>query len=77
MIKINESQLKQIVSESIKKLLKEEIEESFSEMENWVFNQSRPYNDSSAFRKALQFVSENNKDLYMELIKEEFFEGNF
>ena len=72
-VKISESQLHNIIAESVKKALNEGID--FSEMESWVENYSRPYENSSAFRQALSYIQKVNKKLYRSLIETEYMEG--
>jgi hypothetical protein len=42
------------------------------EMEEAVFDMSIPYRDSTAFRKALQYIEKTDPDLYEELIQTEY-----
>lgn len=52
----------------------EDIEDgvSVAEMEDYIFNVSVPYRESSAFRKALSYIEKTNRELYNELIKLEY-----
>ena len=44
---------------------------NIKELEDFVFTTSVCYSDSVAFRKSLEFVKNNNSELYEELLKQE------
>ena len=71
LIKLTESDLHNIVKESVKSMIKENIED-FSEMEEEVYSVSSPLRNSTAFQRAMYYIRENNHDLYVELIKTEY-----
>ena len=41
------------------------------EMESYMYSFSQCYSESSAFRQALSYVEEHDKDLYAELVEQE------
>ena len=73
MIKLTESDLHNIVENAVKMALKESID--FEEMEERVYEVSRPLRDSTAFSKAMDYIKETNPELYMKLIQIEYNEA--
>ena len=73
MIKLTESDLHNIIGNAVKKVLKESID--FEEMEERVYEVSRPLRDSTAFEKAMEYVKQSNFELYMKLIQIEYNEA--
>jgi type II secretory pathway component PulF len=57
----------------VKKALFESVD--FEEMEEMVYEVSRPLRDSTAFSKAMDYIKEVNPNLYMELIEMEYNEA--
>lgn len=72
-LKLTESDLKRLIKESVKKVLFESAD--FEEMEEMVYEVSRPLRDSTAFSKAMDYIKEVNPNLYMELIEMEYNEA--
>lgn len=72
-LKLTESDLKRLIKESVKKVLFESVD--FEEMEEMVYEVSRPLRDSTAFSKAMDYIKEVNPNLYMELIETEYNEA--
>jgi len=72
-LKLTESDLKHLIKESVKKVLFESVD--FEEMEEMVYEVSRPLRDSTAFSKAMDYIKEVNPNLYMELIEMEYNEA--
>jgi hypothetical protein len=72
-LKLTESDLKRLIKESVKKVLFESVD--FEEMEEMVYEVSRPLRDSTAFSKAMDYIKEVNPNLYMELIEMEYNEA--
>jgi len=72
-LKLTESDLKHLIKESVKKVLFESAD--FEEMEEMVYEVSRPLRDSTAFSKAMDYIKEVNPNLYMELIEMEYNEA--
>ena len=73
LIRLTESDLHRIVKESVKKILKESID--FEEIEERVYEVSRPLKDSTAFSKAMEYIKQVNPELYMKLIQIEYNEA--
>jgi type II secretory pathway component PulF len=72
-LKLTESDLKRLIKESVKKVLFESVD--FEEMEEMVYEVSRPLRDSTAFSKAMDYIKKVNPNLYMELIETEYNEA--
>lgn len=72
-LKLTESDLKHLIKESVKKVLFESVD--FEEMEEIVYEVSRPLRDSTAFSKAMDYIKKVNPNLYMELIEMEYNEA--
>ena len=72
-LKLTESDLKRLIKESVKKVLFESA--GFEEMEEMVYEVSRPLRDSTAFSKAMDYIKKVNPSLYMELIEMEYNEA--
>ena len=72
-LKLTESDLKRLIKESVKKVLFESAD--FEEMEEMVYEVSRPLRDSTAFSKAMDYIKKVNPNLYMELIEMEYNEA--
>lgn len=72
-IKLTEFDLHNIVENTLKMVLKESID--FEEMEERVYEVSRPLKDSTAFSKAMDYIKETNPELYMKLIQIEYNEA--
>ena len=51
------------------------MNENFEFMQSRVIRDSWAYNDSTAFRRALDYVAEHDWDLYCELIEKEYNEA--
>ena len=72
-VKLTESDLRNIIDNAVKKILKESID--FEEMEERVYEVSRPLKDSTAFSKAMEYIKQVNPELYMKLIQIEYNEA--
>jgi hypothetical protein len=72
-LKLTESDLKRLIKESVKKVLFESVD--FEEMEEMVYEVSRPLRDSTAFEKAMEYIKQSNFELYMKLIQIEYNEA--
>lgn len=72
-IKLTESDLRNIIDNAVNKILKESID--FEEMEERVYEVSRPLKDSTAFSKAMEYIKQVNPELYMKLIQIEYNEA--
>lgn len=72
-IKLTESDLHNIIENAVKRVLKEGID--FEEIEERVYEVSRPLRDSTAFAKAMDYIKQTNPELYMELIQTEYNEA--
>lgn len=72
-VKLTESDLHNIINNAVKKILKESID--FEEIEERVYEVSRPLKDSTAFSKAMEYIKQVNPELYMELIQIEYNEA--
>ena len=51
------------------------MEERFEEMQHAVLTRSQAYTSSSAFSRAMDYVADNDWDLYKELIELEYNEA--
>lgn len=71
--KMSESELKRLVRESVIMALTESAD--FYEMEERVYEVSRPLRDSTAFSKAMEYIKGTNPDLYAQLIEIEYNEA--
>lgn len=86
-ITISEKQLQRILSEGVKVKLKEQYGNGFDdflngensggdiEKERWVKTRSEVYRNSSAFRRALDYIKDVDKRMYWDLIEMEYDEG--
>lgn len=72
-LKLSESELKRLVRESVIMALTESAD--FYEMEERVYEVSRPLRDSTAFSKAMEYIKGTNPDLYAQLIEIEYNEA--
>ena len=72
-VKLTESDLHNIIDNAVKRILKESID--FEEMEERVYEVSRPLKDSTAFSKAMEYIKQVNPELYMKLIQIEYNEA--
>ena len=72
-VKLTESDLRNIIDNAVKKILKESID--FEEIEERVYEVSRPLKDSTAFSKAMEYIKQVNPELYMKLIQIEYNEA--
>lgn len=72
-VKLTESDLRNIIDNTVKKILKESID--FEEIEERVYEVSRPLKDSTAFSKAMEYIKQVNPGLYMKLIQIEYNEA--
>lgn len=72
-IRLTESDLHNLVKESAQKILKESID--FEEIEERVYEVSRPLKESTAFSKAMEYIKQVNPKLYMKLIQIEYNEA--
>lgn len=72
-VKLTESDLRNIIDNTVKKILKESID--FEEIEERVYEVSRPLKDSTAFSKAMEYIKQVNPELYMKLIQIEYNEA--
>lgn len=72
-IRLTESDLHNLVKESAQKILKESI--NFEEMEERVYEVSRPLKESTAFSEAMEYIKQTNPKLYMKLIQIEYNEA--
>ena len=72
-IKLTEQDLHSIIENTLKNILKESID--FEEMEERVYEVSRPLRDSTAFGKAMEYIKQSNPELYMKLIQIEYNEA--
>jgi hemerythrin superfamily protein len=72
-VKLTESDLHNIIDNAVKRILKESID--FEEMEERVYEVSRPLKDSTAFSEAMEYIKQVNPELYMKLIQIEYNEA--
>ena len=72
-VKLTESDLHNIIDNAVKRILKESID--FEEIEERVYEVSRPLKDSTAFSKAMEYIKQVNPELYMKLIQIEYNEA--
>lgn len=72
-IRLTESDLHNLVKESAQKILKESID--FEEIEERVYEVSRPLKESTAFSEAMEYIKQVNPKLYMKLIQIEYNEA--
>lgn len=72
-IKLTEQDLHSIIENTLKNILKESID--FEEMEERVYEVSKPLRDSTAFGKAMEYIKQSNPELYMKLIQIEYNEA--
>jgi hypothetical protein len=72
-LKLTEQELNRLVTESVRRVLTESVD--FDEMEETVYEVSRPLRDSTAFGKAMEYIKQTNPELYMELIQIEYNEA--
>lgn len=72
-VKLTESDLRNIIDNAVNKILKESID--FEEIEERVYEVSRPLKDSTAFSKAMEYIKQVNPELYMKLIQIEYNEA--
>ena len=57
-VKLTESDLRNIIDNTVKKILKESID--FEEIEERVYEVSRPLKESTAFSKAMEYIKQVN-----------------
>ncbi len=50
-------------------------ERTFVEMQSEVMQYSESYKNSSAFQRAMDYVADNDWELYQELIEQEYYEA--
>lgn len=72
-LKLTEQELNRLVMESVRRVLTESVD--LDEMEETVYEVSRPLRDSTAFSKAMDYIKSVNHDLYMQLIEIEYNEA--
>jgi len=72
-VKLTESDLHNIIDNAVKRILKESID--FEEMEERVYEVSRPLKESTAFSEAMEYIKQVNPELYMKLIQIEYNEA--